>query len=342
MTDPGTQLAAAREAVLLAAVVCRRVQAQLDRVRAVTKDDKSPVTVADFASQAIVAHVLQQRLGPITLVGEESAGYLRDPAHAGHLAATLDAVRSAWPNAAEADVLAAIDSGGAEPADATFWTLDPIDGTKGFLRNQQYAVALALIDRGRPVLGALACPNLPLAHDAPVDTPDPEGSLYLAQLGAGVSESACVPGAHAHRLAARDAHAWGPVRITASVETAHTNVTDEDRLLHRIRDAGSVIADPVRMDSQAKYAVVARGQADAYLRLPTKPGYVERIWDHAAGSIVATEAGAIVTDITGQPLDFSRGRGLEANRGVVCASSRTHQHLIDGIRALAIGSPART
>jgi 3'(2'), 5'-bisphosphate nucleotidase len=83
--------------------------------------------------------------------------------------------------------------------------------------------------------------------------------------------------------------------------------------------------------SQCKYAVVARGQAHAYLRLPTKAGYVERIWDHAAGSLVATEAGALVTDIDGKPLDFSHGRGLETNRGIVAASAALHPRLIEAI-----------
>jgi 3'(2'), 5'-bisphosphate nucleotidase len=91
-----------------------------------------------------------------------------------------------------------------------------------------------------------------------------------------------------------------------------------------------------RLDSQAKYAVVASGAADAYLRLPTRPGYIERIWDHAAGSLVATEAGAVVTDITGKPLDFSSGRGLEGNRGVVCATSVVHSRLIERIKDIEL------
>jgi 3'(2'), 5'-bisphosphate nucleotidase len=42
-----------------------------------------------------------------------------------------------------------------------YWTLDPIDGTKGFLRGDQYAIALALVEHGEVVLGVLGCPNLP-------------------------------------------------------------------------------------------------------------------------------------------------------------------------------------
>ena len=79
---------------------------------------------------------------------------------------------------------------------------------------------------------------------------------------------------------------------------------------------------------------MARGQANAYLRLPTRADYVEKVWDHAAGSLIAREAGAVVTDVEGRPLDFTRGRRLEANRGVICAAPGLQERII---RALAGG-----
>ena len=84
---------------------------------------------------------------------------------------------------------------------------------------------------------------------------------------------------------------------------------------------------------------MARGQADAYLRMPTKPGYVEKIWDHAAGMIVAAEAGAVVSDITGAPLDFTHGRELAANRGVVAAAAGFHGRLVEAIADLGLAAP---
>ena len=72
--------------------------------------------------------------------------------------------------------------------------------------------------------------------------------------------------------------------------------------------------------------------------MPTKKGYVEKIWDHAAGMLIAQEAGAIVTDIAGAPLDFSRGRTLANNRGIVCAAAGLHSKLIDAIAQLRIGA----
>lgn len=325
-------LAAARHAVTQASLVCRVVQKNLEQVKAVTKDDKSPVTVADFASQAIVAHVLTEQLGKVILVGEEESNSLREDSTL--LAATLAAVQEVWPECTEESLVSSIDIGRGDTHHSGYWTLDPVDGTKGFLRNQQYAVALAYIERGVPTVGALGCPNLPMDFNASMDVPDPKGCIYLALRGDGVSEvPANDPSAHPRRITRLD-HAKGePIRVCASVESGHSNVDDTDRILAHIGESSS----PIRLDSQAKYAVVARGQSDAYLRLPTKKGYVERIWDHAAGALVAVEAGCFVTDIHGNPLDFSHGRGLEKNKGVVCAPPRVHGLMIGAIRELGIG-----
>ena len=82
------------------------------------------------------------------------------------------------------------------------------------------------------------------------------------------------------------------------------------------------------MDSQCKYALVAQGQAAAYLRL-TKGGYVEKIWDHAAGAIIITEAGGMLTDLYGKPLDFSKGRTLSSNKGIIAScGGALHQELV--------------
>lgn len=326
---------AAREAVFQAAAVCRAVQARLDDLRAITKDDKSPVTIADFASQAVVARVLQEHLGDsLVLVGEEGSASLREPEHAPHLAAALEAARIVWPEATEEEFLNAIDLGDAEPTgDHCYWTLDPIDGTKGFLRGQQYAVALAWLDHGVPSVGAMACPNLPIAHDAPLDKVDAHGSIYLSVAGEGTLEAPLSdPTADATRILRSDVPDGDAVSACMSVEKAHSSTDDTARVMERVGPS----REPARLDSQCKYAVVARGQADVYLRLPTKKGYVERIWDHAAGALVATEAGCVVSDATGLPLDFTHGKGLERNRGIVCAPAGVHTRVVGAIQELGL------
>ena len=85
-----------------------------------------------------------------------------------------------------------------------------------------------------------------------------------------------------------------------------------------------------RMDSQAKHGVIARGGAEFYVRLP-KPGYVEWIWDHAAGNVVIEEAGGQMTDTVGRPIDFSLGAQLSPDvRGILMSSGGVfHRALVD-------------
>ena len=69
------------------------------------------------------------------------------------------------------------------------WTLDPIDGTKGFLRGEQYAVCLALLVDAKVQVGIMGCPNLPLDASKP---DGPKGCLFIAVRGHG-AEQVCKP-----------------------------------------------------------------------------------------------------------------------------------------------------
>ena len=93
---------------------------------------------------------------------------------------------------------------------------------------------------------------------------------------------------------------------------------------------------PVRMDSQCKYAVVARGEAGLYLR---SADYAQNIWDHAAGAAIVAEAGGCVTDARGAALDFGAGRQLTNNTPSLLTS---HGGALHGVVvrqiALALGA----
>lgn len=329
------ELAAALRAVADACAVTRAVQQRLGAIQALTKDDRSPVTVADFAAQAVVGLRLGAAFGSFAMIGEESAAELRASADNGVARAVADAVRTVCPGVSDAEVLDAIDCGDHDPATAVgvrrYWTLDPVDGTKGFLRGGQYAVSLALIEDGVVTLGVLGCPNLGADLTRAFDDADATGTLFHARRGGGAwSLPANEPQAQALRVAVDTSRTLREMRVCESVESGHSRHDFTSRIVDHLDARGT----PARLDSQTKYAVVARGQADAYLRLPTSYSYVEKIWDHAAGKIVAEEAGAIVTDIEGQPLDFSQGATLAKNRGVVCATPAFHRALIEAIDSL--------
>lgn len=319
------------EAVARASRLCREVQIRRIEGHTLAKEDKSPVTVADFGAQAVVSHLLERAFPADPLVGEEDARALRDGAPA--LAReVVEHVRRELPSLDAPAVLDAIDRGAADGGPrGRHWTLDPIDGTKGFLRLDQYAVALALVQDGEVVLGVLGCPNLPF--DA--DPRGPRGCLFVAVKGQGATTM---------RLDGSDARPIGVDRVTdpalavfcESVEAAHSSRSDAARVAEIL----GITRPPHRIDSQCKYAAVARGDASIYLRLPTRPDYTEKIWDHAAGARVVLEAGGRVTDVDGRPLDFGAGRTLARNagRGVVVTNGALHDRVVDAVqRALSGG-----
>jgi 3'(2'), 5'-bisphosphate nucleotidase len=86
------------------------------------------------------------------------------------------------------------------------------------------------------------------------------------------------------------------------------------------------------MDSQAKYCCLARSDGFAYLRMPTGVGYREKIWDHAPGSLLVTEAGCTITDSRGEFLDFGLGRDLGENFGVIAARKGVHHEVLTAVK----------
>ena len=330
MTSSAATLAPiAQEVIEISSEIVADLARDRERIASVSKDDKSPVTVADFSVQAIVGLHLKG-CGVEEMVGEEDADKLREDSTLRHEVVTT--VQRVFPDASEDDVLESIDSGCHEGGpEGSFWTLDPIDGTKGFLRGGQFALALGLVTDGIVELGLLGLPHWGIESDPSGGSVQHPGSICMAIRGSGARGWALGQTTQ-HELRVAEWTDDQPIRTCESVESGHTS-----------HDASAQITEAfsgheaVRLDSQAKYAVVASGAADAYLRLPTRPGYVERIWDHAGGALIATEAGAIVTDIHGNSLDFSMGRGLENNKGVVCSVPGAHQRIIDRIREIGLG-----
>jgi 3'(2'), 5'-bisphosphate nucleotidase len=318
----------ALNAVQQASFLVSQIQAEMVS-SALTKEDRSPVTVADFASQALVAYLLYRAFPDDPLVGEEDATALRAPEGSPTLERVAHFASRLMPESSPEEVCAWIDRGCSQPG-RRFWTLDPIDGTKGFLRADQYAVALALIEAGQVQVGVLGCPNLAGGY-----LPDPggRGSLVVAERMRGTWVRSLNGREEAfEQLQVSDLQAPAQARLLRSFESAHTNVDQIDLFAQAL----DVRADPVRMDSQAKYAVLAAGRGEIYLRLLSakKPDYREKIWDQAAGSLIVEEAGGWVTDLDGKPLDFTAGRTLADNRGILATNGHLHPAALEALRAI--------
>jgi 3'(2'), 5'-bisphosphate nucleotidase len=314
------------DAVREAAILADRVQQELV-VESLTKGDRSPVTVADFTAQAVIAERLRNAFPDAQLVGEESSADLREAEGAKTSKQVTQFVNTVFEGTSEQEVWDWIDQGDNEPGKA-FWTLDPVDGTKGFLRKEQYAVALALIEDGEVQIGALGCPHIRKGHQIDIGG---EGSLILAVRGEGSWVRPLRREAEWKALSVSVQTDRTRARLLRSAEAAHTDLGSMDAIAQHL----GIGSDPVRMDSQAKYSVLASGEGELLFRLisPKSPDYKEKIWDQAAGSIVVEEAGGRISDLDGRDLDFTKGRMLLNNRGVLASNGLLHNEALQAIKA---------
>ncbi len=328
----------ALHAVQQAAILARLVQAEMiqagNHTASLTKEDRSPVTVADFAIQAFTASLLAEAFPSDLLIGEESSGALHSEPET--LERVAGFVQRFKDRATPEDICAWIDRG-AKDLDGTihprrFWTLDPIDGTKGFLRGDQYVVALALVIDGQVEMGVLGCPNL--RDGSMLDVGGP-GSILAARRGLGAWSTTLQPEQDSfttnmfQRLVVSTRSNPSQARLLRSFEASHTNVEKIDELAGLL----NIEAEAVRMDSQAKFAILAAGAGEVIIRLlpPKQPEYREKIWDMAAGSIILEEAGGRISDLDGKAFDFTTGRILTNNRGVLATNGLLHPVLLDAL-----------
>ena len=314
-----------------------------------SKDDKSPVTIGDFGAQALIIYAIRKNFPKDDIVGEEEASSLRDNQSLGDQ--IWDLVRSTKLDdqnvedelggrfESKEQMLEAIDAGSsAGGAKGRIWALDPIDGTKGFLRGGQYAVCLALIEDGEVRVGVLGCPNLPVDNEAPLsaevgDANDTSrGVLFAAVLGAGATSRPLRNGIlqQSQPIHMKDVPDISHATFCESVEAGHSSHGDQAEIAKKL----GITRESVRMDSQAKYGSIARGAGDLYLRLPVKVSYEEKIWDHAAGDLIVREAGGQVTDAEGKRLDFGKGRTLKDNKGVVAAPKAVHGQVLAAVQSV--------
>ena len=310
-----------------------------------SKDDKSPVTIADFGAQALINHALRKNFPQDEIVGEEEASQLRANKQLRLQIWNLVKETTLGDDEAEAllgasledeeQMLNAIDTGRSSGgAKGRIWTVDPVDGTKGFLRGGQYAVCLALIVDGDVKVGVLGCPNLPVDNNAPLSadvetkhsSKDDIGVLFAATKGLGAT-SRPLHGSQSDdvRISMKPIRDVAQASFCESVEAGHSSLGDQAEIAKRL----GITKPSVRMDSQAKYASIARGAGDLYLRLPVNKDYQEKIWDHAAGDLIVREAGGEVTDAQGKRLNFGKGRTLMENQGVIAAPKSIHRQVLD-------------
>ncbi|CAF0914397.1 unnamed protein product [Didymodactylos carnosus] len=314
--DKEKQVATA--ACLKAAKLCEKVRKTLSDVKSMLKDDKSPVTIADYGSQALICHGLKENFPDDPIIAEENAGDIKEMSEQRRLI-THYVQQQCKDKISDEDVLRWIDYGRGNIAHR-YWTLDPIDGTKGYLRGDQYAIALALVIGGQIVLGIIACPALD------------EGMIFWAVRNHGAYRQDIEQQTYPVRIKTiQNDFDRSQLQYVESIENTLCDHEKQDKVAQLL----GISTPSIRLDSMTKYCLVASGKVGLYLRFPSpnKVDYRENIWDHAAGVIVVEESGGYVTDMDGKELNFHDNIKMLNNRGVIVSNNITiHQQLLHVIK----------
>ncbi|KAK1679501.1 hypothetical protein QYE76_040349 [Lolium multiflorum] len=335
------------------------------------KNDQSPVTIADFGVQALISFELQQLFPSIPLVAEEDSTFLKSfnpDDNSGNVliesisSAVTDKVNNSGSPLTHDDVLRAIDRGGKDAVSfdsnpATYWVLDPIDGTKGFLKGDDalYVVGLALVVNGKVEVGVMGCPNWTNGTTAnkqeeSFDHCNGHGILMVSHAGCGTWSRHLSPElgqfitaqdvwkrcfvdtcsvVHMARFCIPDSQTWNmiPLSLLFGSITDESDPKDENKILLQYACCGSL----------CKYIMVASGRATVFFNRARVNTQI-KAWDHAVGVICVQEAGGQISDWSGKPLDLAAdltGRRIiyPSGGGVLVTKGALHDKLVELISA---------
>lgn len=301
------------QAVQSAALLCRRVQD--DFLTRLNKKGDEPVTIADYAAQAIISRAIHRAFPHEAIIAEESAGGFRRNLNPQQQATIAGIVAEILGEAVSPDDIAAWLDYGQDVVSESTWIIDPIDGTRGFLAKDHYVIGVGLVEGGRAMGAILGCPEFRA------------GELLLAWDGVAYSKS----------LFGDDA----PVPFTVSKRGIGESIYPVDEISKSRADGGIIerlhktfrVEAPVigRVYAQLMiYVHIARGDSDIFICKPMSRCSA-KVWDHAAGVALVEAAGGIVTDFEGEPIDFSRGDTIP-NASLAVSNGWIHPYILDSIR----------
>ncbi|KAJ0983641.1 hypothetical protein J5N97_011896 [Dioscorea zingiberensis] len=365
------ELEAAVNVVERACRLCVDVKKSLlsSQGRILEKNDQTPVTIADFGVQALISLELSRLFPSIPLVAEEDSAFLRsstaDSEEDGStsladlvLSAVVDQASDGSKSLTLDSILKAIDRGGKnafsfDSKPATYWVLDPIDGTRGFLKGNEalYVVGLALVVEGRITLGVMGCPtwkenSLSPKSSYPENGISGSGVIMVAHLGCGTWTRKLSQDVMSNLMISQDGWTRCFVDSCSLVHEARFCIPESqtwDSLplsvlfsstvdAESVKDETKILLLPTCCGSLCKYLMVATGRASVFI-VRAKVKTVIKVWDHAVGVICVHEAGGQVTDWSGSHLnlatDEAERRVIFPSGGVLVSNGRLNKQLLE-------------
>lgn len=334
-------------AVQKAVIVTKKVL-QLVEKGELIKGNKTSVSLADFAAQALLVATIHHSFPDDIIVGEEDTSLLKkNPELVDQIWRLVGSSRLDddecekllhSPESTE-DMVKSIDLGGTSYGgpNGRVWMIDPVDGMKGYLTGGQYVVCATLLVDGAEKVAAFGCPHVDLdvgkisEQDCKTDGP---GYLVSAVKGQGVFVRPLSTGVLAEgrqvetRIPIED---LSTLRFCENVKTTSPQFADR----HKIAEQLGAGWNPIHVYStQLRYITLALGVSDVVLRTPLPSDAPPHIWDHAGGVMVFEEAGGKVTDLNGKSLVFTAGRDLTENFGLIAAPASIHDKVLEAAKSV--------
>lgn len=338
---------------------------QQEDMGVVSKDDLSPVTIADFAIQALLTCTLHHAFPADRFVGEESSAALREnPALLNRVWESLQFVAASKDNN---DLVVRIPSsademcemidwcGNGEPAVAPVstpggdenqrvWVFDPIDGTENFVKGLLYAINVALLDSGRQALSVIGCPNMSVdisfpATDASLD-PAGEGALAygVRSKGAFVRKlhGASIPEGDVIEEGEKSGSRRLPRHADSATALRCLTATSVSSGLHTIHAAvadrlGVAFPGNDLLPWVLRWLLLALGVGNSTWWLYLSRDRLGKIWDHTGAMLLFEEVGGKVTDVDGCEISLVAGRKMVANYGFVAAPAQLHGKVLGAV-----------
>lgn len=314
------ELQVAIEAQQYAARISQAVISTQDK-GVLEKDDLSPVTVADYAIQALLTATIHHSFPDDKFVGEESSAQLKEnPILLDRVWSLLQRFAPTSPDTALCKTPASKEQtcemidwcGNGVPtpaggdANVRTWVFDPIDGTKTFVRGEMYAVNMCLLQGGKQIVGVVGCPVLSMDAQAPVSNgsvdPTGTGCILFAVRGHGAYVRP-LPGSW---------EAVEPRKLPRRTEADLRSVTCFRLLDSGVDDVHEAVAATLGIESPGcdllgwvpRWATLALGLANFTVWVYKRRDRYAKIWDHAGAMLLFEEVGGKVTDVDGKPIDL--------------------------------------
>ncbi|MFX0028984.1 MAG: inositol monophosphatase family protein [Candidatus Hermodarchaeota archaeon] len=269
-----------------------------------SKDDDSPVTLADFTSQIFIIAMIKNHFPNDEIIAEEEDVRFIDKN-------SLNFVRQCLLELDISNIknIKNYIKYRGNPSQRQ-WTVDPIDGTIGFQKGLSYAVGVGFMENSIPRVSAIAVPNYagkPLA-------------IFSAEQGQGAYVS--YKNNENIQIKVNNKNNLKDIRL------CHSLHYDQPWVLQFARSIG--ITNFVQIDSMAKFAMIADGSADLYIK-PLDPEH-SFSWDFLPGDLIVREAGGIVSDLDGIPLEFRNEKCIWTKPGIVSSNNLLHRKILNKIK----------